>query len=105
MRASEGTFTMKAQAILDMLVGGVTRTMEYGKVCKNKKTCTDTITKESTFQVRSVRYEQMKHTQDLRADGVEPSDQEPRFKVYEMDGNKYTIQRSEEHTSELQSKA
>ena len=83
---------MNANDILNKLKGGVTRTMEYGKVCANKKACTDTITKESTFQVRSVRYEQMKHTKDLRAAGVEPSDQEPRFKVHEMDGNKYTIQ-------------
>ena len=83
---------MNAIDILNKLKGGVTRTMEYGKVCGNKKSCTDTITKESTFQVRSVRYEQMKHTKDLRADGIEPSDQEPRFRVYEMDGNKYTIQ-------------
>jgi len=83
---------MKAKEILNMLVGGVTRTMEYNKVCKNKKTCVDTITKESTFQVRSVRYEHMKHTKDLRADGIAPSDREPRYQVHKMEGNKYTIQ-------------
>ena len=96
MSASEGTFTMKAQDIIEKLNGGKIRTVTMKKLLPIKKTVVKAgnhpgiIEKKTVMQVRGgVEYEKLATVRAKRDSGIERTDKPSPYKL--ADGFKRTI--------------